>query len=119
MNSKRLFFPALTLLMFAGCGVGEREIIVENCAEPIEISDCKWKGQLFSCLIKNQGDTIYAGTSIWKYDADGAPLEHTPYQYATGLKPGATTRQKLPVTKYNKDTTAKIIFCKSDPQRMQ
>ena len=102
-----------------GCGVGEREITVENCGEPIEISDCKWKGQLFTCLIKNPTDTTYAGVPLWQYDKDGNLFEKAPYRYAAGLKPGQEIRQKLPVAKYGDTSTTKIVFCRTDPRKTQ
>jgi hypothetical protein len=110
------FTALLSLTMTSGCGVGERDITVENCGEPVEISDCKWKGQLFSCLIMNNSAEIYRGISIWKYDADNQPLENAPFRYAVGLKPGDQSREKLPVTKYGKDTTVKVIFCNRRPE---
>lgn len=106
---------SLGIATISGCGVGEREITVENCGEPIQISDCKWKGQLFSCVIENRSQGTYSGTPVWKYDAKGKLLDKDPYTYASGLKPGASTRQKLPVQKYNNDTTVKIVFCRKAP----
>jgi hypothetical protein len=105
----------LGLILATACSVGEREIIVENCGEPLEIGDCKWKGQLFSCLITNNSAEIYRGISIWKYDAENQPLENAPFRYAVGLKAGQQVREKLPVTKYGKDPTAKVVFCNRRP----
>lgn len=106
----------VSALFLSGCGVGERSIVVENCGEPIEVSDCKWKGQLFSCLVKNTSDETYKGTPVWRYDEQEQDLGYAPYKYGVGLKPGEQVREKLPVTKYNKDTTVKIIFCSKQPQ---
>ena len=105
----------MTVTFITGCSVGEREILVENCGEPIEISDCKWKGQLFTCSVTNKSTDAYKGTPIWKYDAEGNLLEKAPYRYATGLVPENSSRIKLPVTKYNKDKTVKVIFCRNQP----
>lgn len=107
-----LFVIAIAL---NGCSVGERQISVENCGEPIAISDCKWKGQLYTCLIKNTSNEIYPGVNIWKFDQNDQPLEQAPYTYGTGLKPGELRREKLPVTKYGKDPTVKVIFCRNRP----
>jgi len=110
--------PLIALVIVStlnSCGVGERQISVENCGEPIAVSECKWKGQLFTCLIKNTSDEIYPGINIWKFDQNGQPLEQAPYTYATGLKPGQQRREKLPVTKYGKDPTVKVIFCRKNP----
>jgi len=108
--------PILFSLLLVGCGVGEREISVESCEQSIVTSDCKWKGQLFSCILENNGDTTFVGTPIWKYDQEGNLLEKSPYTYAAGLKVKDKVRVKLPVTKYNKDVTVKIIFCRNDPK---
>ena len=116
MTSERLLAACCLLPFVTACGIGERAITVENCGEPIEISDCKWKGQLFTCLVENKSDDIYRGTPVWKYDLQGNSLGYAPYKYAVGLKPGKKVREKLPVTKYNQDTTAKVIFCNRQPQ---
>ena len=105
----------IILALLSACSVGEREIIIENCGEPIEITDCKWKGQLFTCVVTNRSTDTYKGVPIWKYDGQGALLDKAPYRYATGLLPGDSSREKLPVTKYNKDQTVKIIFCRKQP----
>ena len=106
----------LLMLFLAGCGVGERDMVIESCEQSIVTSDCKWKGQLFSCILENNGDTTFVGTPIWKYDQEGNLLEKSPYTYAAGLKVKDKVRVKLPVTKYNKDVTVKIIFCRNDPK---
>lgn len=118
MKHITLFFAIFIVLFVIGCGVGERDISVENCGEPIDITECKWKGQLFTCVIKNTGDATFMGVPVWRYDKDHQQLEKSPYRYAAGLKPGERTRQKLPVTKYGKDSTAKIIFCRTDPEEL-
>ncbi len=115
MNQKVYLFSLFAFLGLTGCGVGERDIVVENCEDSIVISDCKWKGQLYTCLFKNKADTAFTGASIWKYDENGMALDIAPYRYAVGLKPGESVREKLPVTKYGKDPTAKIIYCSSNP----
>lgn len=117
MHNTKILLSFFALLAIAGCGVGEREITIQNCGEPIEITDCKWKGQLFTCLIENKTDATFAGVPIWRYDENGVLLEKAPYRYAAGLKSGGKTRQKLPVTKYGKDNTAKIVFCRVDPEK--
>lgn len=103
------------LVLLASCGYGERVIQVENCGEPIQVSNCRWKGQLFNCDIENTGNTAYKGTSVWRFDHDGAALEAAPYRYAIGLQPGKQVTVQLPVTKYNQDTTARVIFCSTRP----
>ncbi|NNJ90446.1 MAG: hypothetical protein HKP55_02115 [Gammaproteobacteria bacterium] len=108
-------FVAIILALLSACGVGQREIIVETCGEPIDITDCQWKGQLFTCVVTNRSADTYKGVPIWKYDEQGALLDKAPYRYATGLLPGDSSREKLPVTKYNKDRTVKIIFCRQQP----
>jgi hypothetical protein len=108
-------FITIMLVLLSACSVGEREIIVENCGEPIEITDCQWKGQLFTCVVTNQSADTYKGVPIWKYDEQGTLLDKAPYRYATGLLPGDSSREKLPVTKYNKDRTVKIVFCRQQP----
>ena len=111
---------ALSVLFFVGgCGYGERDIIVENCGEPIEITDCHWRGQLFHCDIKNMTDTVYPGIPVWLYDLQGEAIEFEPYRYAVGLKPGDVVRQKLPITKYNEPVAGKVVFCSSDPAQKQ
>lgn len=118
-NANLLWFTMLfsSVFLLSGCSVGEREIIVENCGEPIEINDCKWKGQLFSCNITNNSDALYKGSPIWLYDAEDKLLISEPYLYATGLKPGAMVRQKLPLTKYGDTSAVKVVFCRKDPQQ--
>ena len=111
----KLSLLVTTLALISACAVGEREIIVENCGEPIEVSDCRWKGQLFTCLVTNSSSDTFKGVPIWRYDEQGALLEKAPYRYAAGLLPGDSTRERLPVTKYNKDRTVKIIFCRKQP----
>jgi len=111
----KLFFPVTGLVLLSACGVGEREIVVEHCDEPIEISDCKWKGQLFTCVVTNRSAETYKGVPVWKYDEQGTLLDKAPYRYAAGLLPGDSSRIKLPATKYNKDRTTKIIFCRRQP----
>ncbi len=103
------------LALIAGCSFGEREITVENCGEPIEISDCRWKGQLFTCMVTNKSAETYRGVPIWKYDEQGNLLEKAPYVYAAGILPGDNSRIKLPITKYNKDLTVKVVFCRKQP----
>ncbi len=115
MKNSRLLFLSVIAITLNSCGVGERQISVENCGEPIVISDCKWKGQLYTCVIKNTSNEIYPGVNIWKFDQNDQPLEQAPYTYGTGLKPGDHRREKLPVTKYGKDPTAKVIFCRKKP----
>lgn len=105
----------IILAFMSGCSVGEREIIVENCGEPITITDCKWKGQLYTCVVTNNSSDTYKGTPIWKYDEEGNLLEKAPYRYATGLLAGNSSREKLPITKYNKDKTVKVVFCRNQP----
>lgn len=109
------FLAVTSLASLSACGVGERQIMVENCGEPIEISDCRWKGQLYTCLVTNNSSDTYKGVPIWKYDAQGKLLDKAPYRYAAGLLPGDSSREKLPVTKFNKDRTVKIIFCRKQP----
>lgn len=111
----KFFFSLTSLALLSACGVGERQIVVENCGEPIEISDCRWKGQLFTCVVTNRSSETYKGVPVWKYDEQGALLDKAPYRYAAGLLPGDSSREKLPVTKYNKDRTTKIIFCRRQP----
>jgi len=115
MMIARLCFAAIILALLSACSVGEREIIVKNCGEPIEITDCQWKGQLFTCVVTNRSTDTYKGVPIWKYDEQGTLLDKAPYRYASGLLPGESSREKLPVTKYNKDRTVKIIFCRRQP----
>jgi hypothetical protein len=108
-------FTVMSLALLSGCSFGEREIMVENCGEPIEISDCQWKGQLFTCMVTNRSADTFRGVPVWKYDEQGKLLDKAPYRYAAGLLPGDSSREKLPVTKYNKDQTVKIIFCRKQP----
>ena len=110
-----LFFLLIILTLLSACSVGEREITVENCGEPIEITDCRWKGQLFTCVVSNRSSDTFKGVPVWKYDEQGSLLDKAPYRYAAGLLPGDSSRIKLPVTKYNKDRTVKIIFCRNQP----
>ena len=117
MYQKAYLFSLLAFLAFAGCGVGERDIVVENCEDTIAITDCKWKGQLYTCLFKNNASTVFAGAPVWKYDENVIAQDVAPYRYAAGLKPGKSIREKLPVTKYGKDLTAKIIYCSADPRK--
>lgn len=112
---KLLLVSAGSVLLLNACGYGERQISVENCGEPIVVDGCSWRGQLFHCDITNNASEPYRGTPIWRYDADGNLLETTPYRYGAGIPAGETRRQKLPVTKYNQDTTTRIVFCRNQP----
>ena len=115
----RFLKNSLWVFLFAslmqGCGYGERDVSVETCDENLIISDCKWRGQLFSCMVENRSDSNYPGVPIWKYDSKGQMIEKAPYIYAAAIPPGQKRREKLPVTKYNKDVTVKVIFCRNQP----
>lgn len=103
------------LSLLTGCNVGERPISVENCGEPITVSDCRWQGQLYSCVLQNNAGRVFQGSLLWRYDADNTLQEYAPYRYGTGLEPGEKRREKLPVSKFNNDTTARIVFCNTRP----
>lgn len=115
MKNQLLVSAYIGIILTTGCSFGEREIAIENCGEPLDISDCQWKGQLFTCMVTNRSTDTYRGTPVWKYDEQGNLIDKAPYIYAAGLRPGKSSREKLPVTKYNKDMTVKVIFCRKQP----
>ncbi len=108
--------PVFAVSLFVhGCGYGEREVSVESCDDNLVISDCKWKGQLFSCMVENRMNKNYPGVPIWKYDDQEQMIEKAPYIYAAAIPPSGKRRETLPVTKYNKDVTVKVVFCRKQP----
>ena len=111
-NSLWIIFAGLII---QACGYGEREVSVQSCDENLLISDCKWQGQLFSCEFENRSAGNYPGVPVWKYDSQGNLTEKAPYIYAAAIPPGQKRRERLPVTKYNKDVTVKVIFCRNQP----
>ena len=112
---KNALWLVVVIFLAHGCSYGERPVSVESCDESLVISECKWKGQLFSCMVENRSGSNYPGVPLWKYDSQGRMIEKSPYIYGAAIPPGKKRRETLPVTKYNKDVTVKVVFCRNQP----